>query len=182
MLKPMDIHNVEFKRSFKGYNPEEVDDYLASIVSKYETVYQENRRLHEELKVLQEEMEGKVHQEQDVLDLISLTKQTVQELKNMANQESASVVQAAEAEAERIISEARLEAQRLLSDAEERLAKAQRAEQQLRERIRLTMESIWSSLTTTAEEFKITEATRPYREIVPASIETDDKEAQLTSD
>lgn len=181
MLKPMDIHNVEFKRSFKGYNPEEVDDYLASIVSKYETVYQENRRLQEELQVLQQELDGKEHQEQDVLDLISLTKQTVQELKNMANQEAASLVQAAEADGERIISEARLEAQRILADAEERLAKTQRAERQLRETIRLTMESIWGSLTREESE-PSTEATRLYREIAPSLLETDDEEVELTSE
>lgn len=176
----MDIHNVEFKRSFKGYNPEEVDDYLASIVSKYETVYQENRRLHEELKVLRQEVDGKVHQEQDVLDLISLTKQTVQELKNMAKQESAGLVQVAEADAERIVSEARLEAQRLLADAEARLAKTQRAERQLRERIRLTMESIWSLLT--IEEPNLSEATRPYREIAPSLAEMEDEKVELTSE
>ena len=27
MLKPIDIHNMEFKRVFKGYDPEEVDDF-----------------------------------------------------------------------------------------------------------------------------------------------------------
>ena len=38
MLKPIDIHNMEFKRVFKGYDPEEVDDFLAEIVVKYEDI------------------------------------------------------------------------------------------------------------------------------------------------
>ncbi len=49
MLKPIDIHNMDFTRSFKGYNPEEVDDFLATIVTKYETIYQENKQLREKL-------------------------------------------------------------------------------------------------------------------------------------
>ena len=36
MLKPIDIHNMEFKRVFKGY--EEVDDFLAEIVW-HDTIY-----------------------------------------------------------------------------------------------------------------------------------------------
>lgn len=50
MLKPIDIHNMEFKRVFKGYDPEEVDDFLADIVLKYEAVYQENRKLRQSWK------------------------------------------------------------------------------------------------------------------------------------
>ncbi|HAN94862.1 MAG: DivIVA domain-containing protein [Limnochordia bacterium] len=164
MLKPMDIHNLEFKRVFKGYDPEEVDDFLADIVVKYEEVYQENRKLRQELEELRRQLESTGGREQDVLDLLASAKQTVQEIKSMANREADNVISLAQAEAERIISEARLKAQQILADSEERLHRAQRLERQLRERIRLTMESIWNSLT--AED---AEATRPYREIAPGS-------------
>lgn len=164
MLKPMDIHNLEFKRVFKGYDPEEVDDFLADIVVKYEEVYQENRKLRQELEELRRQLASTGGREQDVLDLLASAKQTVQEIKSMANREADNVISLAQAEAERIISEARLKAQQILADSEERLHRAQRLERQLRERIRLTMESIWNSLT--AED---AEATRPYREIAPGS-------------
>jgi cell division initiation protein len=162
MLKPIDIHNMEFKRVFKGYDPEEVDDFLAEIVVKYEAIYQENRKLRQELEELRKGSEQKGVQEQDVLDLLAMTKQAVQDIKTMANREADNVISVAQAEAERIISEARLRAQQIIGDAEERTQKAQRLERQLRERIRMTMESIWNSLT--AED---AEATRPYRETIP---------------
>lgn len=162
MLKPIDIHNMEFKRVFKGYDPEEVDDFLSDLVVKYEAIYQENRKLRQELEELRKEMESKGSKEQDVLDLLALTKQTVQELKNMANREADNVISVAQAEAERIISEARLKAQQTVADAEERLQKTQRLERQLRERIRLTMETIWNTLTSDGAE-----VTRPYKEIAP---------------
>ncbi|MBQ1614259.1 MAG: DivIVA domain-containing protein, partial [Selenomonas sp.] len=28
VLTPMDIHNKDFKRSFRGYNEDEIDDFL----------------------------------------------------------------------------------------------------------------------------------------------------------
>jgi len=165
MLKPMDIHNMEFKRTFKGYDPEEVDNFLANIVAKYETVYQENRKLREENKALREQLESHGGQEQDIYDLISLTKQTVQEAKIVARQEADNVVNVAQSEAERIMVEARLKAQHILADAQERLDKTERAERQLRERVRLTMETIWNVLMDDGDK---PEATRPYREIISA--------------
>ncbi|NLL43207.1 MAG: DivIVA domain-containing protein [Firmicutes bacterium] len=175
MLKPIDIHNMEFKRTLRGYDPEEVDDFLADILVKYETIYQENRKLHAELEALRAELEGQDHQEQDILDLISLTKQTVQEAKTIARQEADNVVNVAQSEAERILVEARLKAQQLLAEAEERLQKTQRAELQLREKIRLTMETIWNVLVDDGNE---PGATRLYREIAStkAAEETDVEE------
>ena len=32
MLKPMDIHNKEFKKSVRGYDAEEVDQFLDEII------------------------------------------------------------------------------------------------------------------------------------------------------
>jgi len=156
----MDIHNVEFKRSFRGYDPEEVDDYLASIVGKYESVYRDNQILQEELAQVKKELQQKGQKEQDVLDLISLTKQTAAEIKKLSNREAENLVAAADSEAEKILSAARLEAQRIVADAESRLARLQRAESQLKEKVRLTMESIWNILN---EEDVDLVSTRPYR-------------------
>lgn len=178
MLTPMDIHNVEFKRTFKGYDPQEVDDFLATLVIKYETVYQENRRLQDELKKLRQEAEGKGHQEQDVLDLISLTKQTVNEVKTMAKQEANHVVSVAQAEAERIIAEARLRAQHLLVNAEDQLHKTQRLEQQLREKLRFSMETVWNLLNEESEAGQ--ESTKLYREISPVKADKG-SDPELTS-
>lgn len=179
MLKPIDIHNIDFTRSFKGYNPEEVDDFLATIVSKYETIYQENRQLREKLEKTQVELKEQSYQEQDVHDLISLTKQTVQELKKMAEAEAENVVAVAESDAERIISEARREAERLLSDVEIRLARTRQAEAELRERIRLTMETIWNLLTEGGQ--RLSDETKPYHQIA-AALDGEEEAEELTSE
>lgn len=169
MLKPMDIHNMEFKRVFKGYDPEEVDKFLDDLVLKYEAVYQENRKLRQELESLQREKDSTGDQKQDVLDLISLTKQTVQEIKSVANREADNVISVAQSEAERIITEARLKAQQIVGDAEERLRKTERADREMREKIRLVMETVWNVLMDGNEDSPA--ATRPYREIASSLVE-----------
>ena len=48
MLTPIDIHNKEFKRSFRGYNEDEIDDFLDQVVNDYEKLFRDNERLKEE--------------------------------------------------------------------------------------------------------------------------------------
>jgi cell division initiation protein len=38
-LTPMDIHNKEFSRSFRGYKEDEVDQFLDNIVDDFEKLY-----------------------------------------------------------------------------------------------------------------------------------------------
>ena len=44
-LTPMDINNKEFKRGLRGYNAEEVDEFLDEVVENYEEMYKENSNL-----------------------------------------------------------------------------------------------------------------------------------------
>ena len=55
MLTPLDIHNKEFKRSFRGYNEDEIDDFLDQVVNDYEKLFRENgaRRLLALLELLE---------------------------------------------------------------------------------------------------------------------------------
>ena len=49
MLTPMDIHAKEFGRSFRGFNENEVNDFLNEIMKAYTAVLDENERLRGEL-------------------------------------------------------------------------------------------------------------------------------------
>ena len=42
MLTPLDIENKRFTRTLKGYNVEEVDDFLDQLTLEYEKLYKEN--------------------------------------------------------------------------------------------------------------------------------------------
>jgi len=44
-LTPLDIHNKEFSRGFRGYNEEEVDEFLDQIVAELEGLLRENEEL-----------------------------------------------------------------------------------------------------------------------------------------
>ena len=48
-LTPKDIHDKTFKRSFKGYDENEVDEFLDLIIKEFNIMIDENERLRQEL-------------------------------------------------------------------------------------------------------------------------------------
>ena len=45
MLRPIDIQNKEFEKKLKGYNCDEVDDFLDVVIQDYELLCKENQTL-----------------------------------------------------------------------------------------------------------------------------------------
>ena len=56
MLTPMDIHNKEFKRGFRGYSEEDVDAFMDNIADDYEKVYREYCEIKEKCEKLQDKL------------------------------------------------------------------------------------------------------------------------------
>ncbi|SHE64186.1 DivIVA domain-containing protein [Seinonella peptonophila] len=48
-LTPMEIYNKDFKQEMRGYNKDEVNEFLDLIIQNYEDLIQENESLREQL-------------------------------------------------------------------------------------------------------------------------------------
>ena len=42
MLTPLDIEYVKFRKSFKGYNVEDVDYFLDQLIKDYQKLFKDN--------------------------------------------------------------------------------------------------------------------------------------------
>lgn len=62
-LSPLDIHNKEFKRSFRGYDVDEVNDFLDQIIKDFEFLIREKQQLEQQVEELQQELEQAMEQE-----------------------------------------------------------------------------------------------------------------------
>jgi len=185
MLKPIDIHNAEFKRSFKGYNEEEVDAFLARIVSEYENLYQQNKDLQQRIAQLEQELKQYKNKESDIYGLITLTRETVAEAKEVATQHSQAIIDEATMKAKVIIDEAKLKAKQILNDSQAQLAQVQqrvselrRIEKEFKESMRRVMESTWSIIDSGLKDIEPDESgvTKVYREIA-ANLDLEDSSA-----
>lgn len=52
MLAPHELKNKEFSKGFKGYNPQEVDEYIEFLMEKYTELYRENNELERKLRIV----------------------------------------------------------------------------------------------------------------------------------
>ena len=57
MLTPLDIENKRFSKTLKGYNVDEVDDFLDQLTEDYEKIYRENAELRAQIDETKRELE-----------------------------------------------------------------------------------------------------------------------------
>ena len=55
-LSPLDIHNKEFARGFRGYAEDEVNEFLDQIMRDYEIILREKKELEEKVKAMTDQM------------------------------------------------------------------------------------------------------------------------------
>lgn len=142
MLKPRDIINVEFRPAFRGYNRDDVDEFVRKIVSSYEELYQENLRLTERIGELQQRIEEYSQTEAQIDETLALARQTAADVKGAAEDRASTIVTEAKIQAEDIVRSARRQVDDHLSRAQE-LTRQERA---FRERFRDLLEAYWALL------------------------------------
>lgn len=102
MLTPRDIHQAEFKRVWKGYSTEEVDDFLRRVVLEYEAVYKENKSLKEEAEGLRAKLEEYSRTERNISETLEMAREAASATKSAAEREANAIVKDAQAEAEEV--------------------------------------------------------------------------------
>jgi len=105
-LTPMDISNKEFKRGFRGYNVEEVDEFMNEIIENYEEVYKENSRLKENLLKINEKLEHYVKIENTIQNTLLLAQNAAEQARESSQKESELMIRNANDTAKKILDKA----------------------------------------------------------------------------
>jgi cell division initiation protein len=121
----MDIQNKEFERSFRGYDIEDVDEFLDRIAKDIEQLTRENTELKDQINHLQEKNKNYQKLEETMHNAIVVAQETADEVKNSAKREADLIKREAESEAKRIVDEARSRSDKILSDQEDLFKQAQ---------------------------------------------------------
>ena len=83
MLRPIDIQNKEFEKKLKGYNCDEVDDFLDVVIQDYELLCKENQTLKDKIGLLTETVERYKQMENTMQKSIDIAKQAAEDAKRM---------------------------------------------------------------------------------------------------
>lgn len=105
-LTPMDISNKEFKRGFRGYYVEEVDEFMNEIIENYEEVYKENSRLKENLLRINEKLEHYIKIENTIQNTLLLAQNAAEQARESSQKESELIIRNANDTAKKILDKA----------------------------------------------------------------------------
>ncbi|MEK4047527.1 DivIVA domain-containing protein [Paenibacillus sp. FSL H8-0048] len=118
-LTPLDIHNKEFSRRIRGYDEDEVNEFLDQVIKDYESVIRENKELHNQLLTLQERLDHFVNIEESLSKTILVAQEAADDVKNNSKKESQLILKEAEKNADRIINEALSKSRKVTIETEE---------------------------------------------------------------
>ncbi|MCC2687181.1 MAG: divIVA [Paenibacillaceae bacterium] len=118
-LTPLDIHNKEFGRSFRGYDEDQVNEFLDQIIKDYEALIRENKDLQSQVMSLQERVDHFTNIEDTLSRTIVVAQETADEVKSNAKKEAQLVLKEAEKNADRIINESLAKSRKIAMEMEE---------------------------------------------------------------
>ncbi|KIO59080.1 hypothetical protein B4065_0901 [Caldibacillus thermoamylovorans] len=118
-LTPLDIHNKEFAKTFRGYDEDEVNEFLDQVIKDYEIIIREKRELENRVKELEEKLKHFSSIEETLNKSIVVAQEAAEEVKGSAQKEAKLIIREAEKNADRIVNEALSKARKIALEIED---------------------------------------------------------------
>lgn len=118
-LTPLDIHNKEFNRRIRGYDEDEVNEFLDQVIKDYEALIRENKDLQKQVEQMQERLNHFSSIEDSLSKTIIVAQETADELKSNSKKEAQLIIKEAEKNADRIINDSLAKSRKIALDIEE---------------------------------------------------------------
>jgi cell division initiation protein len=118
-LTPLDIHNKEFNRGFRGYDEDEVNEFLDQVIKDYELIIREKKDLDERLNELNSRLSHFTNIEETLNKSIIIAQEAGEDVKRNAQKEAKLILKEAEKNADRIVNEALSKARKIALEIED---------------------------------------------------------------
>jgi cell division initiation protein len=132
-IRPIDIRRKEFKSGFRGYDANQVDDFLDAVADEFERNYTENQRMREEVSSLRDRLQQFEDLEGSIRAALVHAEQASNDLRRAASSEAEDLRQSAQREADFTIREAQTRAHQMLADSSSRIERVQDSYEALQE-------------------------------------------------
>lgn len=113
-ITPLDIRKRVFTKGFRGYSPEEVDEFMHTIADEYNRIYTEYKSLKNDNVKFEEQIREFQEMEKSLKQALLSAQKAGGELRNNAEREAQIIIREAELNAEKIVESAKEEAKELL--------------------------------------------------------------------
>jgi cell division initiation protein len=132
-IRPIDIRRKEFKSGFRGYDANQVDDFLDAVADEFERNYTENQRMREEVSSLRDRLQQFEDLEGSIRAALVHAEQASNDLRRAASSEAEDLRQSAQREADFTVREAQTRSHQMLADSSSRIERVQDSYEALQE-------------------------------------------------
>lgn len=105
-LTPLDIHNKEFSSKWRGYDEDEVNEFLEQVMKDYENLLNDNKQQKQEVESLNERINHFNTIEETLQKSILTAQEAAEDVRRNSMKESKLIIKEAEKNADRIVNEA----------------------------------------------------------------------------
>ena len=106
MITPLEIQNKKFSKKMRGYDENEVDEFLDRLTEDYEALYRENAILKDKVQILEDQMKQYTDMEASQQNALVIAQAAAEESTKNAQEKCSLMIKQAEEEARRIIERA----------------------------------------------------------------------------
>jgi cell division initiation protein len=117
-ISSFDIQNKQFRVKIRGFDIQEVDQFLDEIAESVESLHSQNKVLREEIKRLERENKGFKEREETLNNTLIHTQQVMEQMKENAQKAADVIISEAEVNAEKMMNNARQRLSQLHEDIE----------------------------------------------------------------
>jgi cell division initiation protein len=132
-IRPIDVRRKEFRNSFRGYDANQVDDFLDAVADEFERAYTDNARMREEISSLRERLQQFEELEGSIRAALVHAEQAADDLRHSASREAEDLRASATREADFTIREAKARSHQLLAESSARVERIQESYEALQE-------------------------------------------------
>ena len=106
MLTPLEIEKRKFKKEFRGYSVEEVEEFNRLVAEEYEKLYKDNSILKDKINVLSNAVKQYKSMEETLQNAIIVAQSAGEEVQKNAREKADNIIKEAENQAGRILNDA----------------------------------------------------------------------------
>lgn len=116
-LTSLEIKDKSFSTKFRGYNVEEVDEFLDIVVRDYEDLVRENHNKDARIKNLEERLTYFDEMKDSLSQSVLIAQDTAEKLKQASQERSDNIMRQADQEAQHLLDHAKFKANEILRQA-----------------------------------------------------------------
>ena len=145
-LTSLDIRDKAFSTRFRGYDIDEVEEFLDIIVNDYEELIRENREKEAKIRNLEERLLYFDEMKDSLSQSVLIAQDTAERVKQAAQERSGNIVQQAEQDAQRLLDRAKYKANDILRQATDNAKRVAVETEELKNKTRVFHQRLKSTI------------------------------------